>query len=266
MDENTKGQVSQNAAEVYEEYFVPALFQEWPERVLDAASLKAGERFLDVACGSGVLARYAVERVGVSGKVTGLDVNDGMLSVARRIAPAIEWESGRAEDLPFPDDSFDAIGCQFGLMFFDDRVGAIRDMMRVLSPGGRMAAAVWDSLDHSPGFLVLANLLQTFFGETAAKSLQAPFCLGDRQTLRAIFVEAGIQDAQIETHTGIARFRSMDDWLYTNIKGWTLAESIDDAQYYRLLQEAQIAFKPFLTSDGAIVFPSPAHIVRVVKE
>ncbi len=175
MDENTKGQVSLNAAEVYEELFVPALFQEWPERVLDAASVNAGERFLDVACGSGVLARYAADRVGESGKVTGLDVNDGMLSVARRIAPGIEWESGRAEDLPFPDGSYDAVGCQFGLMFFDDRVGAIREMMRVLSPGGRMATVVWDSLDHSPGFFMLANLLQTFFGETAAESLQAPF-------------------------------------------------------------------------------------------
>ena len=86
MDENQTGQVTNNAAETYEEFFVPALFQEWAERVVDAAQIEGGQHVLDVACGTGVLARAAARRVGPKGSVIGLDVNEGMLAVAQRKA------------------------------------------------------------------------------------------------------------------------------------------------------------------------------------
>jgi ubiquinone/menaquinone biosynthesis C-methylase UbiE len=109
MSESERGQVSRSAAEVYEEFFVPALFEEWTDRVAEAARVGPGARVLDVACGTGVLARKVAGRVGSTGSVVGLDVNDGMLAVARRAAPGIEWRQGRAEALPFGDASFDAV-------------------------------------------------------------------------------------------------------------------------------------------------------------
>jgi len=130
MSTDERGQVTKSAAEVYEEFFVPALFQEWASRVTDAAGLRAGQRVLDVACGTGVLARAAAERVGPAGAVVGLDVNDGMLGVARRRAPQLEWRPGRAEALPFEDRSFDAVVSQFGLMFFEDRAAALAEAIR----------------------------------------------------------------------------------------------------------------------------------------
>ena len=202
MDEGLKGQVTRSAAEIYEEFFVPALFQQWTPIVADAAGIKSGQRVLDVACGTGVLAREAAGRVGGAGSVTGLDRNEGMLAMARRVAPAVEWKAGRAEQLPFPDASFDAVVSQFGLMFFDDRVQALREMRRVLKPGGRLAVAVWDKLENSPGYAAMAGLLERLFGRRIAGELHAPFTLGDPEALRAQFAEAGLGKAKVATHAG----------------------------------------------------------------
>src|SRR5512145_434633 len=116
------------AANAYEALFVPAIFAQWPPILADAARIQPGQRALDVACGTGALAREVVRRTGANGHVAGLDANPGMLAVARRIAPTVEWHEGRAESLPFADGSFDAVVSQFALMFFTDRRQALREM------------------------------------------------------------------------------------------------------------------------------------------
>ena len=265
MSATETGQVTHTAAEVYEAFFLPALFQQWASRVADAAGIRAGQRALDVACGTGVLARAIADRVGSAGSVVGLDVNPGMLAVAQRQAPAITWKQGRAEALPFDSDSFDIVVSQFGLMFFEDRKIALQEMMRIVRPGGRLAVAVWDSLDHTPGYAAMTALLQQLFGDQVADALRAPFVLGDRQLLRSLFVEAGIPDAQITTQAGTARFPSIEAWIATEIKGWTLADVLDDAQFDLLLREADRVLRPFVTADGTVAFGAPAHIVTANK-
>ena len=263
MDEGLKGQVTRSAAEIYEEFFVPALFQQWTPIMADAAGIKAGQRVLDVACGTGVLAREAVGRVGGAGLVTGLDRNEGMLAMARRVAAAVEWKAGRAEQLPFPDASFDAVVSQFGLMFFDDRVQALREMRRVLKPGGRLAVAVWDRLENSPGYAAMAGLLERLFGRRIAGELHAPFALGDPDALRALFAEAGLGTAKVATHAGTARFPSIEAWVRTDVKGWTLADLIDDDQHALLLREAAVALRRYAKVDGIVIFDAPALIVTL---
>ena len=263
LDEGLKGQVTRSAAEIYEEFFVPALFQQWTPIVADAAGIKAGQRVLDVACGTGVLAREAARRVGGAGLVTGLDRNEGMLAMARRIAPAVEWKAGRAEQLPFADASFDAVVSQFGLMFFDDRAQALREMRRVLKPGGRLAVAVWDRLENSPGYAAMAGLLERLFGRRIASELHAPFALGDPEALRVLFAEAGLGKAKVATHAGTARFPSIEAWVRTDVKGWTLADLIDDDQYALLLREAAVALRRYAKVDGIVIFDAPALIVTV---
>jgi ubiquinone/menaquinone biosynthesis C-methylase UbiE len=257
MDEGLKGQVTRSAAEIYEAFFVPALFRQWAPVVADAAGIKAGQRVLDVACGTGVLAREAAGR---GASVSGLDRNEGMLELARRIAPSLEWKAGRAEQLPFPDAGFDAVVSQFGLMFFDDRPQALREMRRVLKPGGRLAVAVWDKLESSPGYAAMAALLERLFGRRIAGELHAPFALGDAVVLRALFAEAGVRDITVTVRRGTARFPSIEAWVSTDVKGWTLADLIDGDQYDRLQREAAVALRPFVQSDGAVAFDAPALI------
>lgn len=265
MSEHATGQVTASAAEVYEAFFLPALFQAWTERVAEAARVAPGQHVLDVACGTGVLARTLVDRVRPDGTVVGLDVNDGMLAVAREKAPDVEWVEGAAEALPFDDACFDAVVCQFGLMFFEDRPGAIREMMRVLRPGGRLAVAVWDRLDRTPGYAAMTSLLQRLFGDDTAASLHAPYVLGDVDLLRAVFDEAGVADVAIMTHDGTARFPSIRQWVYTDVKGWTASDQIDNAGFDRLVAEAEREMQRFVTPDGTVAFEAPAHIVTASK-
>jgi SAM-dependent methyltransferase len=265
MEHDLKGQVTRSAAEIYEEFFVPALFRQWAPLVADAARIASGQRVLDVACGTGVLAREAAQRVAPNGSVVGLDRNEGMLAMARRTAPEVTWETGLAEQLPLPDASFDAVVSQFGLMFFDDRARALREMWRVLKPGGRLAVCVWDALGNSPGYAAMAALLERLFGSRIAGELHAPFALGDHQALRSLFGKAGIPNADISTHPGTARFPSIEAWVRTDVKGWTLADLIDDDQYRLLLREAETALRPYARPTGEVVFDAPAHIVTARK-
>jgi len=263
MSEHDLGQVAGSAAEVYERVFVPALFADWPPRVLAAVGARPGERILDVACGTGVLARAAESAVGKGGSVVGVDVNEGMLAVARRLSDRVEWRTGEAEALPFDDGSFDRVVSQFGLMFFADRTRALREMRRVLRPGGRMAVAVWASLDATPGYAAVAEMLEEVLGADVARSIEAPYALGDVAALRAAFVDAGLEGARIETVPGTARFASLDAWLHTDIRGWTLADVVDDAQFERLRREAPRFLGRFVGPEGRVEFDAPAHFAVV---
>ncbi|MEO3427286.1 methyltransferase domain-containing protein [Pelagibius sp. CAU 1746] len=256
------GQLTKTAAEVYEEFFVPALFGEWASRTCEAAGIAAGRRLLDVACGTGCVAREAARR---GADVTGLDPNEGMLAVARRLAPKIDWREGAAEALPFGDGAFDAVTCQFGLMFFEDRVMALAEMWRVVKPGGRLVVATWDALERTPGYAAMVALLQRLFGDEVADGLRAPFVLGDPAELLGLFEAAGIPGATLDIQVGTARFPSLADWVHTDVKGWTLADVLDDAQYELLQEEAQQELKRFATAEGTVRFDSPAHIVTAVK-
>ncbi len=251
------------AAQAYEALHVPAIFQEWAPLVLDAARLEAGQRVLDVACGTGVLAREAVERVDSSGAVTGLDPNPGMLAVAGDLAPSVEWREGTAESLPFADQSFDAVVSQFGLMFFADRAQALREMLRVTKPGGRLAVAVWAPLEDSEAYSIEVELLELLAGRAAADALRAPFILGDRQELADLFEGAGAAGVSVEAHTGTARFPSIRTMVEADLRGWlpVMGVVLDEPVIQRILEEAETALEKFVTADGRVVFDSPARIV-----
>lgn len=263
MNEHETGQVTTGAAEVYEEFFVPALFAEWAPRVVQAAKVQPGEAVLDVGCGTGVLARAAANAVGPGGSVVGVDINEGMLAVAREKAPHITWRAAPAEALPFEADCFERVVSQFGLMFFEDPAGALAEMGRVLRPGGTIAVAVWDSLAATAGYAAVVEVLDDLFGPEVAQSIEAPYALGDKERLASLFAEAGMEQIRIQTITGKARFASLEAWMYTDIKGWTLAGTVDDEGYERLRRYAPQKLGRFVQADGSVAFAAPAHIVTV---
>jgi ubiquinone/menaquinone biosynthesis C-methylase UbiE len=265
METKDRGQVNRSAAEVYDEFFIPALFQDWTSKVADAAGIRSGQDILDVACGTGVLTRTVAERVGPNGRVTGLDLNEGMLAVAQQKESNIEWRQGRAEMLPFENAQFDAVVSQFGLMFFEDQELALQEMFRVLRPGGNLAVAVWDSLDNTPGYATMTQILGRLFGDAIASRMHAPYQLGDTDALQSLFRAAGIPQAIITTHQGTACFPSIQSWVYTEIKGWVLADVLNDGQFDLLLKEAERSLASFVTANGSVVFGAPAHIVTALK-
>ena len=189
-----------------------------------------------------------------------------MLDVARRRAPDIEWRHGRAESLPFADASFDAVVSQFGFMFFDDRVQALREMMRVLRPGGRLAVAVCDSLDHSPGYSAFATLLERLFGDAVANAFRAPFVLGDAALLRSLCDQAGVDRAEVAPHAGLVRFASIAALVSAERAcAWTLGGLLDDAQFELLLRESEHELRLFTQADGKMAFEMPALLITAGK-
>jgi len=255
-----------SAAEVYDDQFVPALFRHWGPVLCDAAQIASGQRVLDVGCGTGALTVAAAARVAPAGAVLGLDASPEMLAVARRRHPQIEWHDARAESLPFADAAFDAVVSQFALMFFDDRVVALREMQRVLRPGGRLAVAVCDALERSPGYASLAALLERLFGKRVADAFRAPFVLGNASALRALCADAGITGASVVQHREDVRFASIDALVCTERACvWTLGGLLDETQFECLRREAQHELLPFVGADGELRFEMPALLITATK-
>jgi SAM-dependent methyltransferase len=256
-----------DAANAYEALFVPALFGPWAAKVADTAQIQSGQRVLDVACGTGILAREIASRVGSTGLVVGLDPNPGMLAVAKQLAPAVDWRQDVAESLPFPEHSFDTVVSQFGLMFFTDQGQSIREMLRVLTPGGRLVVVVWNALDHLPAYAAEVELLERTAGQEAAAALRAPFVLGDRKQLMALFVDAGVASVEISTHSGTAHFPSVRIMVEADLRGWlpVMGVFLTEEQIAGILQEAEHVLEQYVTPDGTVVFDTSAHIVTGMK-
>jgi len=247
----------------YERLHVDALFRQWAEPVLDAACVAAGATVLDVACGTGVAAREAHSRVGPTGSVTGLDIGPGMLAVAEDIEPGVSWVEGDAGRMPFENAMFDAVMCQFGLMFFPDRVAAIREMLRCAKPGAPVAVAVWDALERSEAYPISVDLLDRRAGSDAADALRAPFVLGDTDELRSLFVEAGASAVSIDTQHGTAKFPSVRSMLEADLTGWlpVMGVFLDDELIESILREADDELHRYVNDAGEMVFDTPAHVV-----
>jgi SAM-dependent methyltransferase len=256
-------------ARAYEALFVPSLIGPYAPIVADAAGIRSGDRVLDVACGTGVVTREALRRVGPGGSVTGLDASAGMLAVAREQSGEVAWHEGRAESLPFPDDSFDAVVSQFGLMFFSDRAVALAGMRRVLRPGGRLAVAVWSSIDAIPAFAAELALFERLAGAAAADALRAPFVLGDATALVRLFEAAGLASAAVDTHATTARFPSIRTLVEADLRGWLpiMGVALAEDVIVRTLDAADAALAPHVgrEPDGAVAFPTSAHVVRWQK-
>jgi ubiquinone/menaquinone biosynthesis C-methylase UbiE len=265
MAERERWQVSTDAAEVYESCFVPAIFGAWAGPVADAAGIRAGDRVLDVGCGTGVLAREALRRVGQQGQVAGVDLNEGMLAVAARSEPNVEWRQGDAASIPFEDAEFDAVVSQFALMYFPDRVASLREMWRTLAPGGRLAVAAWASIDHAPGFQVLVDVAARQCGREAADVLAAPFVLGDPAELARLFADSGVSAVRVTLHEGSIRFPSVQEFIRIEVKGSPLAEMVSDDVMHALAAGSEDALAEFVVPSGEIVMPMDAHIATATK-
>lgn len=263
--ENATFQIPIEAAEGYEATFVPRMFAEWAPRLLEAAGARAGQSVLDVACGTGIVARTAVPLVTPGGRVVGVDVNEAMLTVARRVAPDIDFRTGDASALPFPADEFDVAVCQMALMFFPDRVGAVGEMRRVVAPGGTVALVVPAALHEQPAYGPFVDVVCGFVGPDAKALLSTYFSCGDLGDVAAIFEAADLHVSSSQTRTGIAQFESADALVAAEIESTPLMELITKDDYRRIREAAREVLLAHVTANGELHIPFTCHLVAGVK-
>jgi ubiquinone/menaquinone biosynthesis C-methylase UbiE len=224
-----------SAPENYERYFVPAIGAPLAADLIDTAALRPGERVLDVACGTGVVARLAAERVGITGAVAGLDLNPGMLAVARAVTPpslSIEWHEANAEAMPLPDEAFDVVMCQMGLQFVPDKAAALREMRRVLAPGGRLAINVPGPT--APIFAIMDEALGRHIGPEAAGFVRVVFSLHDPDEIRNLINSTGFRDVDVQPGTKTLRLPPPEEFLWQYVQSSPLsmpvAQSDDESR------------------------------------
>jgi SAM-dependent methyltransferase len=251
--------LSAQAADFYESTFVPALFGAWAQRLVAAAGVTSGHSVLDVACGTGVVARTAAGRTGPRGSVVGLDRNEAMLDVARRLRPDLRWQVGDAGALPFPDGSFDVVLSQAGLMFFDDRVQALREMGRVAGPDGRITVQVPGRLACSPGYLALTETVARHACPDVSELLGGYFSTGEPDLLRALFTSAGLRVDRFDTWTGATRLDSIDTFLTVELL--PLAGKVEQAVLDRIVADCRTTLIRFVDQTGAIAAPIEVQLI-----
>lgn len=247
MTDHDRGQLDTSGAEIYESLFVPSLFGRFTNPIADAADLAPTDSVVDVACGTGALTRTI--RARTTGRVVGVDINPAMIAVASRHGDDIQYVQGDAASLDFDDDAFDVALSQFGLMFLDDPPLGIREMVRV---GNRGLIAVWDSIERSDGYLTMQELFRSELGNAAAASLDVPFAMGRNGVLETLFDDAEVKHVEFTSIEGTGRFDSISQWVTTEVRGWTLGDSVSNAQLAELTARAQDYLSRFTTNDGVV--------------
>ena len=242
-------QVSLETAQAYESTFVPAFFGQWAAPLCQAAGVSTGTAVLDVACGTGIVARVAADIAG-PGRVVGLDLNEAMLAVARSVRPDLDWRQGDVGALPFPGGGFDAVVCQMAMMFFPDRLAAVREMARVASPGGRVAVLVPSGLAAQPAYGPFVDMAARHAGPEAQALLSTYFSCGDVSELLRLFDSAGLVGTTARTTHGAARFPSTDALVETEVRSTPLAQRLSSKTYERIREGARVVLAPFTDTAG----------------
>jgi SAM-dependent methyltransferase len=253
--------------EAYERHMVPAIFGPWAPLLLDLARLQPGERVLDAACGTGIVARLARARVGTTGKITGGDLNPGMLAVARTVSeiaqPPIDWRDGNLEALPFADSEFDVVLCLQGLQFTAKRNVAAAELHRVLRPGGRLVLSIWRDLEHCPYMVAITGALEDRLGVEASRRMAAPCSLGSAAELRALLSNAGFQDIHIRIDVLPMRIPDLDEFLPGQFVASPLAADIaalGERARTALFDDIAHRLLPHM-DEGGLAAPFEAHSI-----
>lgn len=241
------------AAENYERDFVPTIGEPFARQLLHAAELRSGERVLDIACGTGVVARLASKAVGPTGSVAGIDANPGMLEVARAASAGtpIEWHQAPAENLPIPDSSVDVALCSLGLMFFGDKPQAIREIRRVLSPGGRVIVG-------TPGptpalFNAIDQALISQVGPGASMFVHTVFSVHEPAEVLDLLQGAELENIEIDKDTLSFRLPEPAEffWQYVNSTPLiAIIGELDEGARAALEREVVERCQPFLVDGG----------------
>jgi ubiquinone/menaquinone biosynthesis C-methylase UbiE len=267
MSAHEHWQMDASAPELYERYLVPAITSVWANDLLDRVGPRREESVIDIACGTGVVARLAELR-GHAGRLVGIDLNAAMLGVARRKSPNIEWVEGSALDLPFDASSFDVVLCQLGLQFFPDRSLALQEMARVLKSGGRAGLSVYSAIERTPAAYAFVQALDRYLGAESSQTKRSEHLSCTAQEVGTWATLAGFDAVDVATVTKQITFPSMLDYVRFQLTATPMAALLKDrdpVERERLIGSiaADAAFRleaPMQASDR-LTFPQESFVV-----
>lgn len=269
MSADGQWQLAGNAADLYEDVLVPTVFKPWAEDLVELADLRHGERVLDVACGTGIVARVAAQHVGTMGEVTGLDLNAGMLRVARSLpAPPgapVTWIEGSALAMPLPDASFDVVLCQQGFQFFPDQRAGMHELKRVLIQGGRLLLSVWEG--ETPYTRAMWSAVERHAGPEAAATLRKSRACPDPETVRELMAQVGFRDARIRARTLTRRLPAIAGFVLRHLAATPAASAIaalSEAARAALAEEVSRALRAYQDGQG-VTYPEVSNVVMAVR-
>jgi SAM-dependent methyltransferase len=255
-------------AETYERVLVPTIFAPWAEEILSRARpIGPADRILDLGCGTGIVARSLRQRLGGGANITGADANADMIAMARSLAPDLDFREANATALPFGDHSFELVVSQQMLQFVPDPGAALREVRRVLVPGGRFIAATWRPRHEQPLYEVLGQVAQRHLGAADEKR----FLLGDDAMLRTLLTEAGMDDVHIEVVTRTDEFRGLEfpyrlSAIAANFDLSTLSDAEREARLSAVEVESRHAAAQFALAGGGIGAEARANLITAVAK
>jgi ubiquinone/menaquinone biosynthesis C-methylase UbiE len=264
-------QIAGDSPAAYEEYLVPGIFKPWAETLVQLSSPSPESTILDVACGTGIVARRAASKAGNDALVTGLDINPQMLNKASEMAEKegleIEWKQGDAGELPFEDNHFDHLFCQQAVQFFPEPQQVLKEMQRVLKPGGTLALNILRSIHFNPAYKILADELENHTGATAGTMMRSPFPDWNQKTIRTMVAEAGFEDIQIHLEIISMRYPSPEEFLKREAASSPLAgeiETMDPETRKKLADDLNRSLEAYI-DDRGVVFPMETSMIIANK-
>lgn len=272
MVTSTTWQLGLEAAERYEQILTPVILGPFAEALVTFAALQEGEYVVDVGCGTGAAARYAAEYVAKSGAVTGVDLNPGMIEVARTAAVAlphpIDWRVADATQLPLADESIDTMLCAQSLQFMRDKAPlALGEMVRVLKPEGRVAISLWGPLETNPYFYELVRVIAHNINAATAAGLQAAFALADSTAVVEQLQEAGLRSIKITSARLELPLPDLVEWIPHHISATPMATGFFQAApavQQAIVEEVITALDPYCRNN-CVVVPFQSHMILAHK-
>jgi ubiquinone/menaquinone biosynthesis C-methylase UbiE len=199
--DNKNAQFAGSIPAAYDRYLGPMFFQPYAEDIATRLNVAPNSSALELACGTGIVTRVLRDRLPATARLVATDLNEAMMQIAATkftASDAIEWKQADATQLPFGDQSFDAVVCQFGFMFFPDKLSSAREAHRVLKPGGVFLFNVWDSLEQNPLGQIAHETVASFFEKDPPTFYQVPFGYHDQSEIRRLLEQAGFRDIRLE--------------------------------------------------------------------
>lgn len=265
-----KWQLAEDSAKRYEDILVPTILGPFAKALVDRAFIKPNTTVIDVGCGTGAATRYAADKMGKSGRVIGVDVNPGMLSVARSLAydggATLEWRQASAYEVPLDDGSADAVLCAQTLQFLDEREQALNEMHRLLKVQQSAYVSLWCDLEENPYFDALVSAIARHISEDTAAGLGSAFNLTNLDTITALFTATRFSNVESTVSELILKLPPVDDFVPRHIHATPMGVGYGAASpetQQAILSDLKTQLAEYQTEAGMAV-PFRSHLIRAI--